>query len=230
MTPSGTAAIDTLFGREMLPHMDHVYNYAFRMTNNAEDAGDLTQETYLKAFRFINDFRSGTNAKAWLFRILKNSFINIYRKKQRSPKPEVYATTDEYDESMRECTVPENDLRRDIFDHLLSDDVVNALQTLSEEFRTIIILSDIEAQSYEEIAEALSIPLGTVRSRLYRARRVLRHLLYPYAAQGSVVTKKVLEAYKPRRFLPRLDHGFPAAAAARRAPQHRQDADTITSL
>jgi RNA polymerase sigma-70 factor (ECF subfamily) len=229
MNPSGTAVFDTLFRREMLPHMDHVYNYAFRMTNNAEDAGDLTQETYLKAFRFIRDFRAGTNAKAWLFRILKNSFINIYRKRQRSPKPELYATTDDYDESMRECSLPENDLRREIFDHLLSDDVVNALQALSEEFRTIIILSDIEAFSYEEIAESLSIPLGTVRSRLYRARRVLREKLYAYAAKGSVVTKEVLHAYGSGHSSKILNHDVPAAAGSRRSLQHHPDAEPISS-
>lgn len=195
MTPTAATVNDERFRREMLPHMDHLYNFAVRLTGNNEDAGDLTQETYLKAFRFIGDFRTGTNAKAWLFRIMKNSFINIYRKKQRSPVPAEYRTTEEYDSSMHNCALPGDDLRNEIFDRVLSDDVVIALESLTEEFRTIIILSDLETMSYEEIAAALSIPLGTVRSRLYRARRLLQHKLYAYARSRSMVTKAALNTY-----------------------------------
>ena len=172
-----TSVKDALFKKEMVPHMSLLYNFAIRTTGNADDAKDLLQDTFLKAYRFIDKYEKGTNAKAWLFRIMKNSFINDYRKSSRAPDQVNYDEIAEYYDLVREKTSDGNDLRQQVFDNLLDDEVVAAMESLTEEFRTIIILSDLEGLTYEEIAEILNIPLGTVRSRLYRGRQMLRERL-----------------------------------------------------
>ncbi len=173
-----------IFDREFMPHIDSMYNFAFRLTNDEDDANDLVQDTYLKAFRFINSFQKGTNAKAWLFRILKNSFINDYRKKSKEPSKvdyqEVETVYNSADEPSYDGTV---DLRTESVQELIGDEVANALNGLPVDFRTVLILCDIEGFTYEEMAKILDIPIGTVRSRLHRARNLLKEKLRSYATK-----------------------------------------------
>ena len=182
-----TSVKDALFKKEMVPHMSLLYNFAIRTTGNADDAKDLLQDTFLKAYRFIEKYEKGTNAKAWLFRIMKNSFINDYRKSSRAPDQVNYDEIAEYYDLVREKTSDGNDLRQQVFDNLLDDEVVAAMESLTEEFRTIIILSDLEGLTYEEIAEILNIPLGTVRSRLHRARKVMQKKLRAFAVKNGYI-------------------------------------------
>ncbi len=183
-------ANEKLFQTEMIPHMDLLYNFALRTTGNADDAKDLLQDTYLKAFRFIDKYERGTNAKAWLFRIMKNSFINDYRRQSRTPEQVDFDEIEEYYDLVREKTGEKNDLRAEFFDNLLDDDVVTAMESLTEEFRTIIILSDLEGLTYEEIAEVLEIPLGTVRSRLHRARKAMQEKVKTFAVREGYIADK----------------------------------------
>lgn len=195
---------DSLYQQEMIPHMSLLYNYALRLTNNQDDAKDLIQDTYLKAYRFIDKYQRDTNAKAWLFRILKNSFINTYRKNSRTPDQVEYSEIEDYVDLMKDETAPANDMRQDMYHHLLGDEVVSAMDSLNEEFRTIIILSDLEELTYEEIAEILDIPLGTVRSRLHRARKAMQEKLYDFAVQHGYITKKTAQQYKPMMLKPQI--------------------------
>lgn len=171
-----------IFDQEFMPHINSMYNFAFRLTVDEDEAKDLVQDTYLKAFRFITSFQKGTNAKAWLFRILKNSFINDYRKKSKEPakidyqEVETFYNSDEADAD--NITV---DLRVESVQEMIGDEVANALNSLAVDFRTVIILCDIEGFTYEEMAKILDIPIGTVRSRLHRARNLLKEKLKSYA-------------------------------------------------
>ncbi len=169
------------FEREAVPYMDAVYHFAYNLTGNGDDASDLLQETFLKAFRFFDSFQQGTNCKAWLFQISKNSFINRYRKQTREPDKVRYDEIEEYYETLRPVNVDANNLEEHLFNNLLDDEVTAALQHLPEAFRTVLILSDIESLTYEEIAEVLDCPIGTVRSRLHRARKMVRDELLDYA-------------------------------------------------
>ena len=162
------------FEREALPHMDLLYNYALRMTNSPQDADDLVQETYLKAYRFWDSYEQGTNIKAWLFRIMKNSYINRYRKETKEPDTVDYDEVKDFYSSVRDESTEPNDLQESLFGNLLDDDVTKAIASLPDDFRTVVILCDIEGLSYEEIAEFVDCPLGTVRSRLHRGRKLLR--------------------------------------------------------
>lgn len=199
MNPTVRSSFDALYHSEMIPHMSLLYNYAVRLTNNVDDAKDLIQDTYLKAYRFIDKYEQDTNAKAWLFRILKNSFINNYRKNSRTPEQVEYTEVEDFVELMKSDHVPTTDLRKDIFDNVMGDDVMSAMESLNDEFRTIIILSDIEEMTYEEIAEILEIPLGTVRSRLHRARKAMQEKLYSFAVQHGYITKKSSKEFKSKK-------------------------------
>lgn len=169
--------------------MEVLYNYALRMTRNAEDASDLLQETYLKAYRFWDKFEQGTNLRAWLFRIMKNTYINLYRKEVKEPDTVDYDEIESYYNIIRDESSDDNDLQQKIFGQLLDDDVSKALESLPEEFKTVVILCDIEGLSYEEIAEFLQIPVGTVRSRLHRGRKILYTQLYDYAKDRGLIRK-----------------------------------------
>lgn len=172
-----------VFDGEFMPHVDSMYNFAFRLTFDEDDAKDLVQDTYLKAFRFINSFERGTNAKAWLFRILKNSFINEYRKKSKQPNKvdynevEQYYNSDDVDENIT------TDLRVETVQHMIGDEISGALNGIPVDFRTVIILSDLEGFTYEEMSKILDIPIGTVRSRLHRARNMMKDKLASYAKE-----------------------------------------------
>ena len=171
------------FEREAVPHMDILYNYALRMTSNPDDAHDLVQETYLKAYRFWDKYEKGTNIRAWLFRIMKNSYINRYRKESKEPETVDYDEIQNFYNTIRYESADPNNLQEKIFGGLLDDDVTRALESLPEDFRTVVILCDIEGLSYEEIAEFVDCPIGTVRSRLHRGRNMLRTKLLHYAQQ-----------------------------------------------
>lgn len=174
-----------LFEREFVPHMTALYNFAFKLTLSEENAKDLLQETSLKAYRFINSFEPGTNAKAWLFRIMKNSFINDYRKKSKAPGMVDYQEVESFYNSenankQREIT---SDLRVESIKDMLGDEITNALNSIDVDFRTVIILCDLEGFKYDEMAKILDIPIGTVRSRLHRARNLLKDKLAEYASE-----------------------------------------------
>lgn len=170
------------FEKEMLPHMAALYNFALRMTGDPDDAKDLVQETYMKAYRFFDKYQRGTNAKAWLFRIMKNSYINRYRKESKEPDKIDYDDVKDFYASIKDAGVDTNDLQEKIFGNLFDDEVAKALQDLPEDFRTVVILRDIEGYTYEEIADFVEIPIGTVRSRLHRGRKMLQSMLRDYAA------------------------------------------------
>jgi RNA polymerase sigma-70 factor (ECF subfamily) len=165
-----------IFHNEFMPHINSMHNFAYRLTLDADDANDLVQDTYLKAFRFIDSFEKGTNAKAWLFRILKNSFINDYRKKSKEPSKIDYQEVESYHNA---DDVP--DLRVEAVKDMIGDEISTALNSLDVDFRTVIILCDLEGFKYDEMAKILDIPIGTVRSRLHRARNLLKEKLRDYA-------------------------------------------------
>jgi RNA polymerase sigma-70 factor (ECF subfamily) len=183
--------LNTDFEKEAVPHMNSVYNFALRMTGDADDADDLVQETFLKAFRFFDKFERGTNCKAWLFRILKNSFINDYRKQTKEPDKVDYEDVQNFYETIKSDEIDSSHYEHDAFTNLLDDEISKAIAKLPEDFRTVIILNDIEGFTYEEIADFVDIPVGTVRSRLHRARKMLYSQLYDYAKEkGYLVNRK----------------------------------------
>jgi RNA polymerase sigma-70 factor (ECF subfamily) len=186
---SRTDPLHEEFEREAVPHMDILYNYAVRMTGNPDDARDLVQETFLKAYRFWDKFEQGTNIRAWLFRIMKNTYINIYRKAVKEPDTVDFDEVENFYNIIRDDTTDPNDLQEKLIGQLLDDDVAKALESLPEEFRTVVILSDIEGLSYEEIAEFVECPVGTVRSRLHRGRKLLYAKLFDYAKKRGYVGK-----------------------------------------
>jgi RNA polymerase sigma-70 factor (ECF subfamily) len=177
-----------------MPNINAMYNFAYKLTLDEEDAKDLVQDTFLKAFRFIHSFEKGTNAKAWLFRILKNSFINEFRKQSKLPKKVDYQEVETFynsDDADYDSTI---DLRTEAVKNLIGDEVTVAINNLPVEFRTVIILADLESFTYEEMASILDIPVGTVRSRLHRARSILKQKLEQYALKmGYDVSKNDTE-------------------------------------
>lgn len=174
---------ERLFEKEFMPHADALYNFAYQLSYNDDDANDLVQETYMKAFRFIDSYQEGTNSKAWLFKILKNIFINEYRRKKREPEKIDYDDVIIFSDEDDDNSAAYFDLREDLFDNMMGDEITNALNKLPIEFKTVILLCDIEGFTYEEIAKIIDIPIGTVRSRLHRARNMLKQLLKDYADQ-----------------------------------------------
>lgn len=181
--PVKEAADVALFETEMLPHIKPLYHFAYRLTGDENDAHDLVQDTYLKAYRFFSSYERGSNAKAWLFRILKNSFINNYRKASKEPGKVDYEEAENYLNTGKSAYSDTIDGREKLFRGLIGDEVARALNALPIDFRTVIILCDVEEFSYEEIAKIIDIPIGTVRSRLHRARKMLREMLIGYAIQ-----------------------------------------------
>jgi RNA polymerase sigma-70 factor (ECF subfamily) len=183
------------FERVALVHLDLLYNSAVRITGNVPDAEDLVQETFVRAYRFFGQFKKGSNCKAWLFRIMKNLFINGLRKKSRQP------FSMGFDEIQRnedpEAGLPPEApaamaLEPDL-DRLVEDDVKNALESLSPAYRMAVVLSDISGFNYREIAEIMETPIGTVRSRLSRARTALQSMLYDLAARKGLFNGKQSE-------------------------------------
>ena len=186
-------AKDKVFEEEFLPQIDALYNFAYHLTYSEEDANDLVQEAYMKAYRFINNYEVGTNAKAWLFRILKNAFINDYRKKNKQPTKVDYEEIVNFHNEEDTNFSSYDDLRTEMFDKMMGDEVTIAINSLPVDFRTVILLCDIEGFTYEEISKIINVPIGTVRSRLFRSRNMLKEKLKEYAAQYGYSDKRSKE-------------------------------------
>ncbi len=178
---------EDIFNSEFLPHIDSLYNFAYGLTLDENDAKDLVQETCLNAFRFIESFERGTNAMGWLYRILKNLFINKYRKKSREPikidyqELESYYNSDDFDEQITA------DLRIDSVKNMMGDEITTAINSLNVDLRAVIILCDIDGFKYDELALILDVPIGTVRSRIHTGRKLLRKKLAVYARKAGYI-------------------------------------------
>lgn len=184
------AELSAVFEHDALPYLDQLYRTALRMTRNPTDAEDLVQETFVRAFSAFRSYRQGTNLRAWLFRILRNTYINSYRKAQRSP---FTGSVDELtDGQLLDVESREGAGARsaeiEALERLGDDDVDSALASLPEDFRTAVVLADIEGFSYKEIAEIMDTPVGTVMSRVHRGRKVLRRLLEGYAQERGLIS------------------------------------------
>jgi RNA polymerase sigma-70 factor (ECF subfamily) len=188
-TAQDERALRERFERDVLPLLPSLYGAALRMTRNAPDAEDLVQETYLRAFRGFSSFQEGTNLKAWLYRILTNSFINTYRKKQR--QPQVVEGPDDIEEwylfdKLGGQSV-EGSAEEEVLDRIPDAEVKAALESLSDNFRLPVLLADVEGFSYKEIAEIMDTPIGTVMSRLHRGRKALEKALWETARERGLV-------------------------------------------
>ena len=168
-----------------MPFVDALYNTAYRMTRNAEDAEDLVQETYLKAYRYYEKFEEGTNFKAWLFKIMKNTFINNYRRQQQVPPQSDFAEIEESFETLLSPDAPNQSKspEEEFLESVLDEDVQRALDSLPTDYRMVVLLADLEGFSYKEIAEIMEVPVGTVMSRLYRGRRLMEAAMLLYARE-----------------------------------------------
>ncbi|MBA4407378.1 RNA polymerase subunit sigma [bacterium] len=179
------------FDSEIIPHLISLKRYALKITNNSDEAKDLLQDTFLKAFRFFHHFKKGSNARAWLFKIMQNSYINEYRKRAKQPTLVDYDNVQNFYENIRAADVKSQHYRQDEFENVLDDEIVKALSVLPDGFRTVVFLSDIEGYSYQEISDFVDCPVGTIRSRLHRTRKILYSLLYKYAYENGYIRSKV---------------------------------------
>lgn len=166
------------FEATALPHMDAIYNAALRMAKNQTEAEDLVQDTYLRAYRFFDKFKPGTSMRAWLFKILKNTCINNFKKRAKTPEHVDFDQLRLLEDEPVSCPDPEEE----ILYRLCHDELMRAIDALPEEFRLVILHSDVEGFTYKETAEIVDCPIGTVMSRLHRGRRILRNMMREYAS------------------------------------------------
>lgn len=189
-TPDGEPAASARdqFEQQALPFMDQLYGAAMRMTRNPSDAADLVQETFVKAFASWASFTQGTNLKAWLYRILTNTYINTYRKKQREPYQGAIDDLEDWQLGGAESTTATSSrsAEAEAIDRMPASVVKDALQSIPDDFRMAVYLADVEGFAYQEIADIMKTPIGTVMSRLHRGRRLLRDLLKDYAAERGI--------------------------------------------
>ncbi len=186
------------FHEEAVPHIDALYGTALRLTKSESDAEDLIQETMLKAFRYFDKYENGTNCKAWLFKIMHNTFINRYRKKQKRKE---YLIDDDYRPLQERAEAPEHtpfhehfDSEQHLYFKMFGDEVKAALEEVPVDFRMVVLLADLQDFAYKEIAEIMDCPIGTVMSRLYRGRRMLQAQLEEYARAQGYITGEEEEA------------------------------------
>ncbi len=179
------------FEKEAMIYLDSLYNLSLNLTRNPNDAKDLVQETYYKAYKFYYQFQEGTSLKAWLFKILKNTFINLYRKKVKEPEKVDYEKVEPFISLLQDNNSDVTNIEENILlNKFLSDDVTSALEKLPDDFKTVVLLSDLEGFSYKEISEIMDCPIGTVRSRLSRGRRMLQKILFDYAIKEGIIKGK----------------------------------------
>ena len=181
-----------LFEREALSHLDALYRTALRMTRNPEDAQDLVQDTYLRAYRFFDQFKPGTNIRAWLFKILTNSYINTYRRASAEPQKTSIDETEEFSLYHSMAGEVQNgslgwDVEAEVLDRFAEEDIRAAIEKLPDAFRMTVLLADVEGFSYKEIAEITNVSKGTVMSRLFRGRRLLQKALWERAQSAGIV-------------------------------------------
>ena len=182
-----------LFSELTEPHLVSLYSTALRMTQNQNDAEDLLQDTLFKAYRALEQFKKNTNFRAWIFRILVNTYITAYRKAARQPQKVSFDDMEEFylfkrlDESVNLQETPKEEFLKNLFD----DDIKSALESLPYAFRLVVLLCDVEGFSYNEIAEIIEVPLGTVMSRLYRGRKLLQKHLWNYAKERGYVSDDI---------------------------------------
>jgi RNA polymerase sigma-70 factor (ECF subfamily) len=194
------------FADQAMEFMSPLYTAALRMTRNPSDAEDLVQETYLKAYRAFGGFQEGTNLKAWLYKILTNTFINSYRAKKRRPEESDLDDVEDLYLYRRlgglEAATAGRSAEDEVLDHFTDDDVKAALEALPEQFRMAVLLADVDGFAYKEIAEILDVPIGTVMSRLHRGRKALQKALLEFGIERGLATRS-----------PGLDGADPAAVA-----------------
>ncbi len=186
------------FAEQAMPLMDGLYGAALRMTRNPADAEDLVQETYLKAFRGFEGFKEGTNLKAWMYRILTNTYINIYRKKQRRPNETDLGEVEDLYLYRRlgglEAARTGRSAEDVLMDTFTEAEIVDAVEALPENYRMTVLLADVEEFSYKEIAEILDVPIGTVMSRLHRGRKAMQKLLFEFAESRGLLPSEVSDS------------------------------------
>src|SRR5438309_8768425 len=180
------------FSELAMEYMGSLYSAALRMTRNPSDAEDLVQETYLKAYRAFGSFQEGTNLKAWLYRILTNTFINSYRARRRRPEQTELDDVEELYLYRRlgglEAVSAGRSAEEEVLEHFTEAEVKEAVESLPEQFRMAVLLADVEGFSYKEIADILEIPIGTVMSRLHRGRKLLQKRLWDFAVENGLAT------------------------------------------
>ncbi|MHA7197455.1 sigma-70 family RNA polymerase sigma factor [Arthrobacter alkaliphilus] len=176
------------FERDAMQYVDQLYSAAMRMARNPSDAEDLVQEAYTKAFSAFHQYKPGTNLKAWLYRILTNTYINLYRKRQREPLQSNSDSIEDWQLARAESHTSAGlrSAEAEALDHLPDSDVKSALQSIPEEFRLAVYFADVEGFAYKEISDIMNTPIGTVMSRLHRGRKMLRDLLADYAAERGI--------------------------------------------
>jgi RNA polymerase sigma-70 factor, ECF subfamily len=179
-----------IFEQTALQHKSIMHAYALHLTMNSENAKDLLQETYLKAYRFWDNCDTGENIKAWLYCIMKNSYINLYRKEKNEPKKIQYEEWHLPYNAIQETSFGQKHFPETTSDEIFGDEIARSIESLKGSFRNIVILSDVEGHTYEEIATIVGCPIGTVRSRLHRSRNQLRKKLFKYAKNNRYILQE----------------------------------------